>query len=291
MDGNFKIIKAYQENAALRAGFDELAKKTFDLSFEDWYQNGFWGEKYIPYSVLDGERVVANVSVNRMNLLHHGEKKHLIQLGTVMTDKAYRNRGLIRSIMQEIEKDYQDKTEGMYLFANDSVLDFYPKFGFSKAVEYQYTKEVRITGEGVARLMPMQTKSDWSVLKAAIERSVPAGGFEMVDNAELILFYVTKFMQKNVFYIDSMETYVIAEMEADELTIDNVFAEKLVDLEEIIRAFGKQVKRVRLNFTPLSTSGFEVRAVQEDDTTLFVKGKGLLDFEADKKMFPALSHA
>ncbi len=29
-------------------------------------------------------------------------------------------------------------------FANDSVLDFYPKFGFKEAKEYQYSKDVTI---------------------------------------------------------------------------------------------------------------------------------------------------
>ena len=43
-----ELIKNYQNNSALRQSFNELAQKTFGLSFESWYQNGFWRNNYIP---------------------------------------------------------------------------------------------------------------------------------------------------------------------------------------------------------------------------------------------------
>lgn len=58
----------------------------------------------------------------------------------VFENEKYRNRGLIRQIIQEIEKDYSGKNDGYFLFANDSVLDFYPRFGFKKWDEFGYTK-------------------------------------------------------------------------------------------------------------------------------------------------------
>lgn len=63
----------------------------------------------------------------------------ILQLGTVMIDKKYRNMGFIKTIMQEIEKDYYDIVDGIYLFVNDSVLEFYPKFGYKKSTEYRYS--------------------------------------------------------------------------------------------------------------------------------------------------------
>lgn len=32
------VIKGYRDNASLRHSFNELAGKTFDLDFEDWYR-------------------------------------------------------------------------------------------------------------------------------------------------------------------------------------------------------------------------------------------------------------
>ena len=149
----YKIVKDYRDNAVLRHSFNELAKKTFGLDFEDWYQNGFWNDHYNPYSIVEDNRVLANVSVNKTDMILNETKpteqrtlKHFLQLGTVMTEESCRNRGYIRILMEQIEKDYT-KQDGIYLFANDSVLSFYPKFGFNKALEYQYSKEISGTGE------------------------------------------------------------------------------------------------------------------------------------------------
>ncbi len=52
-----EFIKDYAANDLLRKSLNELAVKTFGLDFEDWYQNGYWGDNYIPYSFLDSRQV------------------------------------------------------------------------------------------------------------------------------------------------------------------------------------------------------------------------------------------
>ena len=109
------IEKDYRDNDRLRHSFNELAKETFGLDFEDWYRNGFWGDDYNPYSVVADGKVIANVSVNQTDMRlsgagaaasQDGNIRHFLQLGTVMTDKAYRNQGFIRKIMERIGEDY-----------------------------------------------------------------------------------------------------------------------------------------------------------------------------------------
>ena len=192
---------------------------------------------------------MANVSVNTTNILWNGEKKHFIQLGTVMTEEAYRNKGLIRRIMEEIEVDYKEKIDGMYLFANDEVLTFYPKFGFEKAVEFQYAKQVCNAGSSTMKQIPMHEKKAWTELETAINNNRFYGQFDMVDNSGLFLFYVTKFMQENVYYDKMLDTYVIGELEEGELFIHNVFSNNEVVLEDVIKAFGQEVKQVILGFS------------------------------------------
>jgi len=116
-----------------RNSFIKLAKSVFGLDFEPWYNSGYWTTDYIPHVLLDGEVVVANVSVNIINILHDGQEKRYVQLGTIMTAPEYRNCGLSRWLMEKIIDEWQDKCDCMYLYANDSVIDFYPKFGFEKA--------------------------------------------------------------------------------------------------------------------------------------------------------------
>lgn len=287
----YEVVKNYQDNQKLRHSFNKLAGETFGLNFEDWYQNGFWRENYIPYSVVYENEVVANVSVNITDMMWNGERKQFIQLGTVMTKESHRQQGLIRRLMAEIEKDFGQKADGMYLFANDNVLDFYPKFGFGKAVEYQYSKAVEIHTEKTMVQLSMKDKAAWSELENAINKSVPCGNFEMVDNSGLYMFYVTKFMQENVYYYKKMNAYVIAEQENDTLLIHNIFAEEKVDLDEIIEAFGKEIKNVVLGFVPQEREGYLVNKIVEEDTTLFIKGDGFAAYEKERLMFPTLAHA
>jgi len=63
-----KFIKNYKDNDVLRKSFAELAKNTFGIDFQAWYSNGYWNDSYVCYSYVDMDRVVSNVSINKMHL-------------------------------------------------------------------------------------------------------------------------------------------------------------------------------------------------------------------------------
>jgi predicted acetyltransferase len=294
----FDLRKSYRDDEFLRNSFNELANDTFGINFEDWYKNGYWTDKYNPYSIVIDNKVVANVSVNKMEFISNGKSEKYLQLGTVMTDKKYRKMGFIKTIMLEIDKDYYDTVDGIYLFANDSVLEFYPKFGYKISTEYQYFKvisnkfkEVGMASDKQVRQIQMNNKENWSLLEKAIENSVNNCAFEMKNNIELIMFYVTQFMQSNVYYVEGESAYVIAEINEDKLILHNIFSEKVVDVDIIIEAFGENINKVIHGFTPLSNQGYQVEKLCKKNTTLFVKGKGFDSFEQKRCIFPTLSHA
>ena len=133
------FYKDYKNNEELRKSFNDLATLVFGLSFEDWYQKGYWNNRYIPFSYVEEEKVIANVSVNLLDFVIEGEKKRAIQIGTVMTYPAYRNRGLAASLLNKVLKEYENQYDYFYLFANQNVLGFYPKFGFTAVDEYQFS--------------------------------------------------------------------------------------------------------------------------------------------------------
>ena len=286
---DFCIEKNYRNNEALRASFNRLAEKTFGLNFENWYRNGFWKDNYIPYSVvIDGE-VVSNVSVNACNMNYKGQIVKLIQLGTIMTDDDYRGNGYARALMEEVLKDYDGKVDGIYLFANDSVLEFYPKFGFREAKEYQFTKDVTISGECTAQNVPLRDKIDFDRTVEILDTKKQNAQLYMVDNPGLYMFYLSQFMTENLFYIEECNSYAIAEVEDDTLILHTIIGAGAVD--EVIRAFGSQVKKVVLCFTPKDSSGFEKSVLHEEDTTFFVQGKFFEDSRDDEYMMQAITHA
>lgn len=92
---NYQLVKQVRENNPLRKSFIDLAVKTFDLSFEEWYQQGYWTDAYIPYAFVERNKVIANASANIIDLRWQGEPRRYIQIGTVMTEPDHRNKGLV----------------------------------------------------------------------------------------------------------------------------------------------------------------------------------------------------
>lgn len=283
-----EIIKNYRNNDTLRASLNKLTQKTFGFTFDGWYDKGFWNDKYIPYSLVEDGEVVANVSVNIIDINDYGQLKHYIQLGTVMTDEKYRNRGYIRSLMNEIFKDYSGKVDGIYLFGGDDVKEFYPKFGFTAAKEYQYSKAVEITCERSIEAFPADTPEKWQALKNAFAANVFHGGYDMVNNFDLMMFHITGYMQNSVYFDKQSGAYVVADVENDKLFIHTIFAPKKITLDDIIKAFGKDIKTVTLGFTPYDADGWTVKEYFEEDCTLFLKDYTL---DGKKIIFQTLSHA
>lgn len=284
-----RIEYNYRENENLRRSFNELAEKVFGLNFENWYKNGFWKDNYIPYSVIEDGKVVSNVSVNACSMKYDGRIVKLIQLGTIMTDPDYRGRGYSGVLMERVILDYKDKVDGIYLFANDSVLDFYPKFGFTIGKEYQYSKDVDNNCETQAVLVPMTKKEDWDKMVRIITEKEQNSRFYMVENTGLYMFYLSQFMQKNTFYVEKCDSYAVAEVEDDTLILHTIFGKG--DVDEVISAFGNKIKKVVLNYTPKNTNGFVENELHEEDTTLFVMGKFFEEIKDDKLMFQAITHA
>ena len=206
-----------------------------------------------------------------------------------MTDNDHRGKGYARVLMEEVIKDYDGKVDGIYLFANDSVLEFYPKFGFKEAKEYQYTKEVTISDECKAQNIPLKGKDDFDRAIKILDTNNQNAQLYMVGNPGLYMFYLSQFMTENLFYIEECGSYAIAEMEDDTLILHTIIGNGAVD--EVIRAFGSQVKKAVLCFTPKDTDGFEKSELHEEDTTFFVQGKFFEENHNEEYMMQAITHA
>jgi hypothetical protein len=86
---SFAMVHDYKKNDDLRKSFNELAQRIFGIDFEVWYQGDYWNDNYICYSYTDHGRVIANVSVNTLQLVVNGQRINALQIGTVMTHPDY----------------------------------------------------------------------------------------------------------------------------------------------------------------------------------------------------------
>lgn len=283
----------YKDDSMSRNSFNSLTEKTYGFNFKQWYEDGYWEDKYIPYSLLDGDKVVSNVSVNIMDFLILGEQKRYVQIGTVMTDEEYRGQGLSRALMEVVLKEWEDKCDLIYLFANDSVLDFYPKFGFDVCNEYQYSiNKIKEDKSEKIRKMSMDNYNDREIVYNMVCNTTSFSKVSMKNNTSLIMFYCTYFMKDSIYYIEDYDAVVICDFNEDVLYVQDVFATKEVNLDNIINAMMKEeTKKVVLGFTPNNISSYEKSLVNEENTTLFVKMRKDNPFKTRDLMFPVLSHA
>ena len=148
-DEKMRFIKDYMKDAALRGELNALAKETFYIDFESWVTGGYYTGEYIPYSYEEDGKLVANVSVNQMYFEQNGQKKHYIQIGTVMTAKEHRRKGYAAQLMQKVIEEYKDQADAIYLFANLEATGFYEKLGFQRTMECQCS----MTKEQTAQLL------------------------------------------------------------------------------------------------------------------------------------------
>ncbi|MDE7433077.1 MAG: GNAT family N-acetyltransferase [Lachnospiraceae bacterium] len=297
----YRYSKAVRDNDVLRQSFNELTRQTFYFDFSDWYRKGHWGDMYIPHVLLDGDKVISNVSVNRMQFDVQGTEKNYIQLGTVMTDSAYRGQGLNREIMEKILDEYEGRADGIYLFGNDDVLDYYPKFGFSPLKEYEYYmrfENLENISAYAAEKVDMKQDNQCEKLYDFI-RKYPSDSkslnqndaMYMSRNIGLYQFWLDGEYGNQVYYLPETEGYIVAELKGNVLYIHQIFGKGQVDIARTARAFGEEVIEVVLGFSPVHRENFLVREHKEEDCTLFVLGEDLNCIERDKMMFPVLSHA
>lgn len=295
MEQRYERIRQIRDREELRLSFDGLAGRVFGLSFENWYREGFWSERYIPYVMAEGKRVLSCAAANRMDFELDGERKRLVQIGTVMTDPAHRNRGLASRLIEGIVEEWKGSCDGIYLFANDKALDFYPRFGFRREAE---TRLTRPAGAG------RSCRGDFAKLdmdlpecrKLVLDRyrlPHPYAALSMRENEGLLMFYCAGVLKDCVYYSGSLDLVCVAWQEGDTLFCDDLFGSCRRPLHGALDAaegIGNGISRIVLGFTPQDAGGFGEEAVGDDDA-LFFYGSRETPFAGRPLRFPALSHA
>lgn len=287
----YGFAKDFKHNPEIRRSFNKLTQVIFGFNLENWYRNGFWGNYYCPYSILYNNEVISNVSINKIEFEIENKKKTGIQIGTVMTDENYRHRGLNKFIMESVINEWKDQSDFIYLFANDTVLSFYPKFNFETIDEYQYSKSINTTYARPLKKLNMEDKSDAAFLIEAVNMSIPISKISMRNNASLVMFYCMSIKKNSIYYIEKFKAIVVADYEGDTLYLNDVFSKVPVELNDLIRVMSSEsINRVVLGFTPLNQTGFKISLIKGGDKLFILKGKSGY-FKNNHWMFPVLSHA
>jgi GNAT superfamily N-acetyltransferase len=291
-----ELVSNYMCDDTLRHALNDLTKKTFGFDFEDWVTGGYFEGDYIPYSFIENGKVISNVSANRMTFLQNGVDRNYIQIGTVMTDEAYRRQGLAKKLMEHVIKQYKDDCDGFYLFANPDAVVFYNRCGFSKETEYRYSvKNEFCMGKSAGEIfMPVNTADEQMKQKYMdmVRRSAVNSSLEQLNKFGLQMFYSAD--MENVYYAKDMDCFIVAEMEENTLHLQSIICENHVTLLDVLQRVKGEYHNCQLGFTP-ALKDMDICVAEQydgaDDYRLFYLGEQLKSIENEKLYFPELSHA
>ena len=69
------LAESYRENEELRSKFYEFIKQVFpSADFREWQAKGYWTDNFIPFSLLDDNKIISNLCASKMTLLINGEQ-------------------------------------------------------------------------------------------------------------------------------------------------------------------------------------------------------------------------
>ena len=235
----------------MRNGFDPeyavqlnaLMREVFDFDFDFWFRRGMWSDKYESFSLIDAGRMVAHVGVSRMKLRVKGKEFFAIQLGGVATSPEARGQGHMRRLLGGLLRRYAETP--VFLFANDSVSDFYPKFGFSAARTMRPVARLSIDNP----FEPERCTPD-AAAPLAGKRRFPSAVFDVLDCRELRCFHLFGGYADRLLRLGP-GLAVAAEQCGDTLLLHELLCDRPVDWETLAaRLPFRNIRRVEFGFPP-----------------------------------------
>jgi len=272
-----EILENYRDNEQLRNEFFLFTKKVFpSIGFDEWYRRGFWKVEYVPYSIVEDGRIASNVSMSRMTILVDGVPVRGAQVGTVGTLPEYRGRGYSRILMEHVLGKYESETDFIFLFANETVLDFYPKFGFEAREEVNFVSKSDIPRSAyAARRLDIGSESDFAIIARLVEgRRDLTRLFGARSYGFITLWHVLNIFPRHLLYLPESDIIIIASEAQGCLHVwDVIYGEPFEIFSVLLRIIERNdITSIMYHFPP-DVLNFDYDETEVDtDSGLFVRG-------------------
>jgi GNAT superfamily N-acetyltransferase len=236
----------YFDDPDAKASFERYAKKIFGLDFGRWKARGLWDDQYKAFSAFDGGECVASICVYPSQMTVGGVRKKGAQLLTVGTLPEYRSHGIQREIWKTVEAWIRRECDFTFLFTDDTAAGFYHKLGLIRLAEHfdvvQCPKLARRV-ETRFKKLDLEQDGDYAIVeRLAREREMVSSRLGFF-NPNLLLFIFLYFYQNWSFYLQDIDTIVVAQEKEGRLRIHDIVARKMPKLSHIetfLAQFNKQ---------------------------------------------------
>ena len=178
-----------------------------------------------------------------LTLSVEGRPLPAIQLNGVATTASHRGRGLSRRIIGRILEEHAGTPA--FLFANDSVLEFYPRFGFRRAEDFLPVAEERLLPCPAARRITPDEARPLLEKRCQFSRV-----FDAADGLPIHLFHLYGECRDHIWQL-SGETAAVAIQEGSTLRLLDVFGSRPTEWSEVrTRLPFSGIERIEFGFTP-----------------------------------------
>lgn len=243
---NMELKFCNGNDKAYQALLNDLLKDIF-LDFQFWYDLNLWDENYESYSIMEDGKIVSNICVFKTQVLFHGKQSLALSLGAVATREGYRGRGYSKIIMEHILDKYNKVP--MYLGANDSVIQFYPRFGFQRIYEKLPVALVNINNqiEPIAMLYDDPRVTDYVYQRMNFSQIL-----DCMNTKTINMFHIHwGYLKNSIYHIPELDTMIIAQQEGQVLKLIGVFSKKEITFGELALHLPFQgVNRIEFGFMP-----------------------------------------
>ena len=278
------LVKNYKHDPDLREAFYEFTPQAlWGINFKPWAEKGYWDSlSYDGYALMENGKMVANVSYTIMKMKIDHQLRTLLQIGTVGTLEEYRNKGYSRQLLEEILKDWEGKVDWIFLFANENVLSFYPKFGFERVENgvftLQFPERKRKEGPSLKKILfPEQEEWFWQKVKTRLPVSAKFGS---LDGHEIMMLYISLGYSEYVWYEETTDSIVIMEEKEGTLHLYDWIFQKEHDVHTLLAHIPfKEGTQCVVHF--MNDQVEELGVLNEEDSMFFLRAA-----KEEKETFP-----
>jgi GNAT superfamily N-acetyltransferase len=260
-------------------------------TFFDWGARGGWVDGYEVFAMIVDGQIVSTVGRQSMQCVINGEARNGYQIGAVATHSDHRNRGLARALMERVLDELDAPDQPVIVFANASVLDFYPRFGFRRLAQSRFVGHIDVRpANTLAPSLDLSKATDRTWLADHCVRANAIGrGFTARDYYPTLLFHLTR-EPLRTFRLDSLEAVVVAQQDGERLLIRDLLAVRAFSLMDALpRLCTQPARTIEFGFHPeVWWPNAESEALHDAESRLFVRGTAAEVGEPVR--FPDLAH-
>ena len=249
-----EYISNYIDDKKLFLSFNELAAETFSLDFSTWKNSGCCDGTYILHSFVHEGRIVANVSVTKMEMMISEMEVNGIQIGTVMTDQSFRGRGLSRKLIESVIREY---SYAEFIYLNENISSFKILSG-----------KRRLCGGSPEDISLMRDKLS--------KRKFQSKCFGVKGSVSIPLWHFLNTYTDAFHYIAPLDCVAVYSILNDELQLYDIISEsplKAVDVIPYIIESG--VKKIIYHFMPDDFDSYAVRGGKFVYDKMFYLGRNI----------------